>query len=144
MNAPSLWLWDFPTHEIPSVKTDRSLAPFNNRETRPRKRKYSQTTDVQPETMHHPHLHPPPNRKLQFPLLPLMNKSVQLPGFAPGKRAYSFQEKHYTACKKAKSILSKPRGRHNMLTNHLRISAQIQYRFARYIQILPILTITPK
>ena len=38
MNAATLWLWDFPTHGVPSVKTDRSLAPFNNRETRPRKK----------------------------------------------------------------------------------------------------------
>lgn len=84
MNAPTLWLRDFPTHGVPSVKTDRSLAPLNKRGTRPRKKKL--TSDrcpacVIPST-------PPQKRRRKkrkkFPLLPGMNKGVQLPCFTPG------------------------------------------------------------
>lgn len=71
---------------------------------------------------------PPPNnnKKLQFPLLPGMNKSVQLPCFTPGSPlAHSIQEQHYTTCKKAKPISPKLTGSHNRLTNHLRIYLNI-------------------
>lgn len=68
---------------------------------------------------HHSTLHP--TKKLQFPLLPGMNKSVQLQLYSGEPLIYSFREQHYTTCKKAKPIPSKLTGSHNRLTNHWRI-----------------------
>ena len=51
--------------------------------------------------------------------------------------AYSFQQQHYTTCKKAKPIPSKLTGGHNRLTNHLRIYRPV-YRPAIIEEVLNI------
>lgn len=62
----------------------------------------------------------PPNTKLQFPLLPGMNKSVQLPCFTPGSPSPFIFSSNIT-CKEAKPFPPELTGRHNSLTNHLRV-----------------------
>lgn len=62
----------------------------------------------------------------QFPLLPGMNKSVQLPCFTPGSPSPILYRSNITPAKrkkkkKAKPVPSKLTGRHNRMINHLRI-----------------------
>lgn len=51
-------------------------------------------------------------KKLQFPLLPGMNKSVQLPCFTPGTPTSTLFKGNITPAKKTKPISSELTGRH--------------------------------
>lgn len=51
-------------------------------------------------------------KKLQFPLLPGMNKSVQLPCFTPGTPTSILFKGNITPAKKTKPISSELTGRH--------------------------------
>lgn len=99
------------------------------------KKKYSQATDVQPETMHYTHP-PPPSRSTLFSTQqenavsssPRDEQECAVTAlYSGGPIAYSLQEQHYTTCKKAKPIPSELTGKHKRLTNHLRTN-QLAHR----------------
>ena len=126
MNAPALCLQDFPTHGVRSVKTDRSLAPFNERgEKKKRKKKKSpQATDVQPETTHcSPSTHPPHNRETAASSSPSDETRV-CNYFTPGSPSFILFRGNFTLHwpeeKKKIQNLFLPttlRGKYNSLTN---------------------------
>ena len=140
MNAPALWLPDFPTHGVPSVKTDRSLVPFSERGTRPRKKKKKKkkkkekkklTSDRCPAWKHALHPPGPPPARIHtrthahnsvVSSSPRAEQECAVTVLDSGEPlAYCPREQHYTTCKKAKPIPSELTGGHTRLTNHLRV-----------------------